>query len=41
VSKFTLIASRFDGQASVGFTIVKYLDLPADTYKTGTTSIWW
>lgn len=35
VSKFTVIASRHDDQASVGFTVVKYLDRPAETYKTG------
>lgn len=35
VSKFSVIASRFGGQASVGFTVVKYLDLPAETHKTG------
>lgn len=35
VSKFSVIASRYDSQASVGFTVVKYLDLPAETHKTG------
>ena len=35
VSRFTLIASRTAGQASVGFTVVKFLDLPAEEYKTG------
>ena len=35
VSKFTLIVSRFDDQPSVGFTVVKYLDLPAHAFKTG------
>jgi hypothetical protein len=35
VSKFTVVASRFDEQASVGFTVVKYLNLPAASYKIG------
>lgn len=35
VSKFTVIASRFDDQASVGFTVVRYLNLPAASYKIG------
>ena len=35
VSKYTLIASRFNGSPIVGFTIVRYLDLPPDEYKTG------
>ncbi len=35
VSRYTLIASRTAGQASVGFTVVKFLDLPAEEYKTG------
>ena len=35
VSRFTLIASRTVDQGSVGFTVVKFLDLPAEEYKTG------
>ncbi|MEJ2253225.1 MAG: hypothetical protein P8Y75_02455, partial [Nitrospirota bacterium] len=34
-SKYTVIASRYDRDPSVGFTVVRYLDLPAETYKTG------
>ena len=35
VSKYTLIASRHDNHPTVGFTIVQYLDLPPEDYKTG------
>jgi hypothetical protein len=35
VSKYTLIASRSHEHGAVGFTVVRYLDLPADEYKTG------
>ncbi len=35
ISKFTLIASRRPGQPEVGFTVVKFLDLPPDLFKTG------
>lgn len=35
VSTYTVIASRFDGHPSVGFTVVRYLDLPAELFKTG------
>lgn len=35
VSRYTLIASRYDLDAQLGFTIVKFLDLPADEFKTG------
>src|SRR5207249_5188262 len=35
VSRYTLIASRTAGQGTVGFTVVKFLDLPAEEYKTG------
>jgi len=35
VSKYTLIVSRFGNTPKIGFTIVKYLDLPPDEYKTG------
>lgn len=34
-SKYVVIASRAYGSDEVGFTIVKYEDLPADVYKTG------
>lgn len=34
-SKWTLIASRHDGAPTVGFTIVRYQDLPPETYKMG------
>ena len=33
-SRYTLIASR-QNDSPVGFTLVKFLDLPADAYKTG------
>jgi hypothetical protein len=33
-SKYSLIACRY-GDGPVGFTLVKFLDLPADQYKTG------
>jgi hypothetical protein len=33
-SRYTLIASRYN-DLPVGFTIVKFLDLPAEAYKTG------
>jgi len=35
VSKYTLIASRYFEENGVNFTIIKYLDLPAEEYKTG------
>ena len=35
VSKLTLIVSRKSGTPETGFTIVRFLDLPADQYKTG------
>ena len=35
VSKFSVIASRVDSEPTVAFTVVKYLDLPAEIYKTG------
>ena len=35
VSDYTFIASRPEGQNTVGFTVVKFLDLPAEEYKTG------
>jgi len=34
-SKYTLIASRFEGHAIVGFTVVRYEDLPPDLFKIG------
>jgi hypothetical protein len=34
-SKYTIIASRHDNFPTVGFTVVRYLDLPAEIYKTG------
>lgn len=34
-SKYTFIASRYDGHPFVGFTIVRYQDLPPEEYKTG------
>lgn len=34
-SKYSLIASRYADHAVIGFTIVKYQDLPADQFKTG------
>jgi hypothetical protein len=33
--RYSLIASRAQGDDNIGFTIVKYEDLPADEYKTG------
>lgn len=33
--KFAAIISRREGSANVGFTVVKYLNLPPDLYKTG------
>jgi hypothetical protein len=35
VAAYTVIASRFDADPSIGFTVVRYLDLPAELYKTG------
>lgn len=35
VSKYTLVASRRNGNDRVGFTIAKFLDLPPEVYKTG------
>ena len=35
VSKFTLIASRKVENTSIGFTIVRFLDLPPERFKTG------
>jgi hypothetical protein len=35
VATYTVIASRFDSDPVVGFTVVKYLDLPAEQFKTG------
>jgi hypothetical protein len=35
VSKLSLIASRFADRPTVGFTVVKYLDLPPEEYRTG------
>ena len=35
ISKYTLIASYYRGCNFIGFTIVKYHDLPPDIYKTG------
>ena len=35
VSRLTLIASRKNDDEPVGFTLVRYDDLPADQYKTG------
>jgi hypothetical protein len=34
-SRYVLIASRADGSDEVAFTVVRYMDLPADQYKTG------
>jgi hypothetical protein len=34
-SKWTLIASRHDGFPMIGFTVVRYQDLPPETYKMG------
>jgi len=35
ISAYTLIASRKAGERRVGFTIVRFLDLPPEEYKTG------
>jgi hypothetical protein len=35
VSKATLIASRYGASPTVGFTVVRFLDLPPDQYKIG------
>lgn len=35
VSKYTLIASRYNNHPTVGFTVVRFLDLPPEDYKTG------
>ena len=35
VSKYTLIASRCNGYPTVGFTLVCFLDLPPEQFKTG------
>lgn len=35
ISAYTLIASRRAGDSRVGFTVVKYLELPPEEYKTG------
>ncbi len=35
VSKYTLIASHYNNYPAVGFTLVRYLDLPPEQYKTG------
>jgi hypothetical protein len=35
ISTYTFIASRKSGEQRVGFTVVKFLDLPAEDYKTG------
>lgn len=35
ISSFTLLASRRAGDPRVGFTLVKFLDLPPEEYKTG------
>jgi len=35
VSKATLIASRYGAHPKVGFTVVRFLDLPPDQYKIG------
>ena len=34
-SRYTMIASRSGESTSVGFTVVKYLDLPPERFKTG------
>lgn len=34
-SKYTVIASRDGTDPRIGFTVVKYLDLPAESYKSG------
>lgn len=34
-SKYTVISSRDGSDPRVGFTVVKYLDLPPDSYKSG------
>lgn len=35
ISAYTLLASRRPGDPRLGFTVVKFLDLPPDEYKTG------
>jgi len=35
VSKLSLIASRYADRPTIGFTVVKYLDLDPDKYRTG------
>jgi hypothetical protein len=35
ITRYTLIASRRNGSREVGFTVVKFLDLPPDLFKTG------
>lgn len=35
VSDYTLIASRSDAGDEIGFTVIKFLDLPADLFRTG------
>lgn len=35
ISGYTFIASRKAGERRVGFTVVKFLDLPPEDYKTG------
>jgi hypothetical protein len=35
VSKYTLIATRKAGHPAVGFTVVKFLDLPPEQFKSG------
>jgi len=35
ISAYTFIASRKAGERRVGFTVVKFLDLPPEEYKTG------
>lgn len=34
-SKYTLIASRYSTSPVVGFTVIRYIDLPPEEYKTG------
>jgi len=35
VSKYTLIASRYNNHPTIGFTVVRFLDAPPEDYKTG------
>jgi len=35
VSRYTFIASRYEGYHTLGFTLVRFLDLPPEEYKTG------